>query len=393
MPTKKNFLGGQQNYNKETGEYESSLVGPGGNVVKDADGDGKEHEGKKKTTHTWKSGKQSEIEYYEKAPEGYKELKGALTAPNGYRWYSNGKSYFDKDRDTVLVKDQEWFGDEKDFNDPTELESKRVERDFDVEHDEDYERSWGPQDDDEEPQPSGYIDDADKVALVPDLIDKGYSSDEAHNILFEARDEIVKSGKDVDYKTLKEYIDKKQPKAAKEEHKPNEFKLDKEKYPDVEETPYGFIYNAYGHSITDVAGQNKAFGEFVDPNKNYGFHLEVGGDESYYDSFDEAYNRAKELSQPKAATEKDEKYPKGTSKEYTEEINKKYSGAVDILKKAGIKTDYKNYEEISKAQDEIMSKWEESKDDAKYKPIYEALEIVEDKIYNDDYIRLAPYGY
>ena len=75
-------------------------------------------------------------------------------------------------------------------------------------------RSKESKKEDDELQPSGYIDDADKVALVPNLINKGYSSDEAHDILFEARDEIVKSGKDVNYKSLKEYIDKKQPKGV-----------------------------------------------------------------------------------------------------------------------------------------------------------------------------------
>lgn len=45
MPTKKNFLGGNQNYNPKNGEYEPSSVGKNGKVVKDADGDGKTHEG------------------------------------------------------------------------------------------------------------------------------------------------------------------------------------------------------------------------------------------------------------------------------------------------------------------------------------------------------------
>lgn len=47
MPTKKNFLGGQQNYNPQNGEYEPSLVGKNGNVVTDADGDGISHESSK----------------------------------------------------------------------------------------------------------------------------------------------------------------------------------------------------------------------------------------------------------------------------------------------------------------------------------------------------------
>lgn len=46
MPKKPNFLGGEQNYNKSTGEYEPNLVGPNGKVVTDADGDGVSHESK-----------------------------------------------------------------------------------------------------------------------------------------------------------------------------------------------------------------------------------------------------------------------------------------------------------------------------------------------------------
>lgn len=44
MPTKKNFMGGQQNYDPKTGEYQPSLKGENGEVVTDADGDGIEHE-------------------------------------------------------------------------------------------------------------------------------------------------------------------------------------------------------------------------------------------------------------------------------------------------------------------------------------------------------------
>lgn len=54
MPTKKNFLGAQQNYNANTGEYESSLKGTDGKVVTDADGDGKSHEAQKKSFKSFK---------------------------------------------------------------------------------------------------------------------------------------------------------------------------------------------------------------------------------------------------------------------------------------------------------------------------------------------------
>lgn len=67
------------------------------------------------------------------------------------------------------------------------------------------------------------------------------------------------------------------------------FQLDKEKYPDVEQTSYGFIYNVNGKNITDIAAQNKMFGM---PGGS-GFSVEIGGDESFYETFDEAYNAAK----------------------------------------------------------------------------------------------------
>lgn len=70
------------------------------------------------------------------------------------------------------------------------------------------------------------------------------------------------------------------------------FKLDKEKYPDVEDTPYGFIFNVGGNSITDLAEQEAKL--FKTPaTKNKGFTVTIGGDEVYYDTFDEAYKAAK----------------------------------------------------------------------------------------------------
>ena len=40
---------------------------------------------------------------YEKLPNGWKRLNGALTAPNGYYWASNGKSFFDKNIERALI--------------------------------------------------------------------------------------------------------------------------------------------------------------------------------------------------------------------------------------------------------------------------------------------------
>lgn len=97
-------------------------------------------------------------------------------------------------------------------------------------------------------------------------------------------------------------------------------------------------------------------------------------------------------------------YPKGTSKEYTEKVNAEYKKALPVLEKYGIKLEdfggHTNnrggYEDNSK---EIMDKyvfepfrkkypngnnaiWERE-----YKPLYEAIDAVLDKNYNDWWIR------
>ena len=64
----------------------------------------------------------------------------------------------------------------------------------------------------------------------------------------------------------------------------------------MEETPYGFIYNVNGHSITDAtAERKKLMPAFYKEGQDYGWHLSVGGDEAYYPSFEEAYKAAKEI--------------------------------------------------------------------------------------------------
>lgn len=72
------------------------------------------------------------------------------------------------------------------------------------------------------------------------------------------------------------------------------FKLDKKLYPDVEETPYGYVYNVGKHSITDLGGERqKIMPSHFDPNKNYGFSVTIDGDEAFYPSFEEAYKMIK----------------------------------------------------------------------------------------------------
>lgn len=41
---------------------------------------------------------------YDKIPLGWAEIKGASTAPVGYTWISNNKSYFSGERKQALLK-------------------------------------------------------------------------------------------------------------------------------------------------------------------------------------------------------------------------------------------------------------------------------------------------
>lgn len=48
--------------------------------------------------------KYPDVPRYDKMPEGWKEIKGASTAPNGYVWIWNRKSIFRKDFRHALLK-------------------------------------------------------------------------------------------------------------------------------------------------------------------------------------------------------------------------------------------------------------------------------------------------
>lgn len=49
--------------------------------------------------------KESGVRILNKAPKGWIKNDRAVTAPNGYSWYNNGKSMFSGERETALVKD------------------------------------------------------------------------------------------------------------------------------------------------------------------------------------------------------------------------------------------------------------------------------------------------
>jgi hypothetical protein len=48
--------------------------------------------------------KNSGVKFLDTMPEGWKEIKGAMTAPNGYIWIFNGKSIFSKEYKQALLK-------------------------------------------------------------------------------------------------------------------------------------------------------------------------------------------------------------------------------------------------------------------------------------------------
>ena len=48
--------------------------------------------------------KESGVKFLNFMPEGWKEINGAMTAPNGYKWIFNGKSVFSKEYKHALLK-------------------------------------------------------------------------------------------------------------------------------------------------------------------------------------------------------------------------------------------------------------------------------------------------
>lgn len=94
-------------------------------------------------------------------------------------------------------------------------------------------------------------------------------------------------------KEIKYYGDVFDKMANKQEYVP--FALDTKKYPDVQTTPYGFIYNVGNQSITDLSEQDARL--FRKPaTKSKGFSLTVDGDEVFYPDFESAYKAAKGIN-------------------------------------------------------------------------------------------------
>ena len=126
------------------------------------------------------------------------------------------------------------------------------------------------------------------------------------------------------------------------------FKLDKEKYPDVEETPYGFIYNVNGESITDLKAQNKKFGM----SGGSGFLLTKDGDEVYFETFEDAYKAAKGESGNNDFT----------SEDYVDDFYDRVSDLQKEVNTSGIDDD--EYDaEINKLKEELETKKDSMSED------------------------------
>lgn len=50
--------------------------------------------------------KNKEYDVFNKLPNGWSIVKGATTAPVGYRWIHNGKSRFSKERKLAFLKEK-----------------------------------------------------------------------------------------------------------------------------------------------------------------------------------------------------------------------------------------------------------------------------------------------
>lgn len=438
MPTKKNFLGGQQNYNPKTGEYESALVGKNGKPVEDADGDGKKHESWEKdfspeevkkmkneypgkeehinklkeagfqVDNTYKAGNTFENidsdssisigedgKYFRvKTVSGqiytYKDLDTAIDrakyisgkspTQDAIGW-ENGSYNAEAERDFLMGKSQK---KEHDFNDPKERESlKEVEKEFNDEvSDEDIE-----------------VELADHEWAVTDKTTVGQYAEMVGGILGIPKERVLekikaRSSNELDESSLMyKVIDED---TGFDNETVNNFEKPYEKKKAMHTWKSGRTSEIeYVDEVPE--GYTKLENATTAPN-GYTWY---SNNKSLFDK-----NRDTVLVKDKEEV----KYPKGTSKQYTDEVNKKFEESKPILEKLGIKledfggkeTKQGGYTDNSK---EIMDKYvfepfrkkyPNGNNDAwerEYQPIYDAIEAVLDKNYNDWYIKKAPYGY
>lgn len=213
MPKKKNFLGGMQNYNPNTGEYESALVGANGE------------------------------------------------RPSSFKSFNKPKSELEKANDKRLGKEKK---EEPEVEAPKENVKPQLTN----------KQEEAPKKYFKHPQVDGVWHDTGKTEEKYGNTYKIFENEEGH-----------KWG--VSDRMLSQFEETEEP-----EHP---FKLDKEKYPDVEETDYGFIYNVNGVSIEDIGAHMKqsGMGDKLGKNDKAGFSVAKDGDELWFATFDEAYQAAK----------------------------------------------------------------------------------------------------
>ena len=404
---KRNFLGGMQNYNSETGEYESALVGPNGQVVKDADGDGKTNEGKKQTYDKMRKVLAKEgypVDSYsdEEVDKAFTSLEKSIDAEDDkWRNKQKDKLTFEKviksaDDDTL----DEQFGKdtperklvgamkEQDFNDPKERESlKEEEKEFNDEvSDEDIE-----------------VELADHEWAVTDRTTVGQYAEMVGGILGVPKERVLekikaRSSNELDesslmYKVIDEDTGFKEETETKDSLEP-------------------ITYDEFFESSTNKQIVDDYVNDYFDRAKRQGEQANISADqivEEFKKDWNGFYSEEtlpliKERIQDKIG------YPKGTSKEYTDEVNESYNKALPVLEKAGIKLEeFKGETNKQGGFDtnakEIMDKYvfnpfrekyPSGNNDAwnkEYKPLYDAIESVLDKQYNDWYIKKAPYGF
>jgi len=280
MPKKKNFLGGMQNYDPKTGEYEPALEGANGEKPSSFKSFNKPKSELEKANdkrlgkakEAYEKGKISKGQLDDIAIKGSEEDKARIKSKEE-KYLKN----FPEDVDKLMELKEKFVG--KDYE--TALDRLSQGEAFGdvlsgvVQYEQ---KEESPKKYFKHPQVDGVWHDTGKTMEKYGNTYKVYENEEGHTW-------------GVSEKMSSQFEEVEEPKHA--------FKLDKEKYPDVEETDYGFVYNVNGQSITDLKAQEKAFGGKIDENKDYGFTLTVDGDEVHYKSFDEAYAAAKKGSKPK----------------------------------------------------------------------------------------------
>lgn len=151
MPKKRNFLGGMQNYNAKTGEYESALVGGNGKPVEDADGDGKKHESRSGGSLNIPVKKVTQKQLNKEVTDMFK------TREEAEKWLSEQKDMSKED----IAHAKERF--DKAFSKESKIPYDQI--------DGDYERSWGPVNFDSETNPDNLINFINKNIGNDDIVD------------------------------------------------------------------------------------------------------------------------------------------------------------------------------------------------------------------------------